>query len=76
MVSYCDRLIVRRPSSTIASKDNYSSTTGWILTKLDPYMALFNNFSNTSSPFISRSHRLEQIFDMKTSCLKAEGIEP
>ena len=44
MVSYCDRWMyvvrrqscdVRRPSSTIASNDISSYTTGWILTKLE-----------------------------------------
>ena len=40
MVSYCDRSISHRLSSTIASNDIL--TTGWILTKLarnDSYMA-------------------------------------
>ena len=32
---------VRCVSSTIASKDIDSETAGWILTKHDPYMALF-----------------------------------
>ena len=52
MVSYCDPLmcVVRRASSTIASKDIFV-TTGWILTKHDrndPYIALFINCSNGS----------------------------
>ena len=60
MVSYCDKwmcrvrfawCVVRRLSSTIASKDICSQTTGWILTKLDrndPYMAIFKKCSNGS----------------------------
>ena len=53
IVSYCDHwmLVMHRPSSTIASKDIFSLTNGWILTNLgrnDPYMALFKNCSNGS----------------------------
>ena len=53
MVSYCDHWmsVVRRVSSTIASKDISSYTTRWILTKLgrnDHYAALVNNCSNGS----------------------------
>ena len=51
MSSYRDRwmsVVLRALSSTIASKDICSLTKGWIC-KLgwnDPYMALFNKFSN------------------------------
>ena len=58
MIIGCPSCVVRRASSTIASKDISSKTTGWNLTKLcmnDPYMALFINCSNS----ISRSHRLK-----------------
>ena len=55
MVSYCEHWmsVVGRAWSTIASKDISSEITGWILTKLGmnaPYMALFKNYSNGSSP--------------------------
>ena len=51
--SYCDcwMSVVCCASSTIASKDISSQTTGWILTKLgknDPYMALIKNYTNGS----------------------------
>ena len=61
MVSYYDRwmpavrrvlCVLRRPSSTISSKD-ISLTTVWILIKLgrnDPYMGLFKNCPYGSSP--------------------------
>ena len=44
--------VLRCPSSTISSKD-ISLTTVWILIKLgrnDPYMGLFKNCPNGSSP--------------------------
>ena len=53
MIVGCPSLIVRRPSSTIASNDISSLTTAWILTKLgrsDPYMDFFKNCSNGSGP--------------------------
>ena len=49
----CPSSVVCRPSSTIASNDNSSLTTGWIFTKLgrnDPFMTLSWNCSNGSSP--------------------------
>ena len=61
MVSYYDHwmpvfrralCVLRRPLSTISSKD-ISLTTVWILIKLgrnDPYMGLFKNCPNGSSP--------------------------
>ena len=61
MVSYYDRwmpvvrrvlCVLRRPSSTISSKD-ISLTAVWIFIKLgrnDPYMGLFKNCPNGSSP--------------------------
>ena len=45
--------IVRRLSSTIASKDIFSLTTGGVLTKLgrnDPYTTLLKNNSNGLGP--------------------------
>ena len=62
IVIYCDNLMsflsrvtsdMRCPSSTIASNDISSKTTGLVLTKLgrsDPYMAFFQNCSDDSSP--------------------------
>ena len=63
MVSYCDRWmsVVRRASSTIASKD-ISLTTGWIFPKLgrnDPHMALFRIVQMVWVHCISRSNRLK-----------------
>ena len=64
MVSYCDRWmsVVRRPSSTIASKDIFSLTTGWNLTKLGrnyPYMYLLKIVQMVLVHCISRSRRLK-----------------
>ena len=71
MVSYYDRwmsvvrqvlCVVRRPSSTISSKDISSLTTGWILIKLgrnDPYMDPFKIVQMIPVHCISRSHMLK-----------------
>ena len=52
-----------------------------IFGRKDPYMALFNDCSNCSSPLhiYSRSHRLKIDFHdenyKKSSCLKPQGLE-
>ena len=55
-------------SSTIASKDVSSYTTGWSLTKLgrnDPFWLSSIIFREVSVSRIPRSHRLKRIFEMK-----------
>ena len=68
MIVGCPSSLVRRLSSTMASKDISSLITGWILTKLgrnDPNMTLLKIVQMVPVHCISRSHRLKQDFQGK-----------